>query len=82
MLIMSQSRRQILNSQNISRIYVSSNRILADVVGVLDPIIIGEYPDHNIAFEVMNSMFSLIPICDLGIRIPSLEEVDEFVGSR
>lgn len=81
MLIMSQSKRQILNLQNISRIYVSGNRILVDVVGVLDPIIIGEYPDHNIAFEVMNSMFSLIQIYDT-IRIPSLEEVDEFVGSR
>ncbi len=81
MLIMSQSRRQILNLQNISRIYVSNNRILADVVGVLDPIIIGEYPDYNIAYEVMQVLFSSIQIYDT-IRIPSLEEVDEFVGSR
>lgn len=82
MLIMSQSRRQILNLQNISRIYVSNNRILADVVGVLDPIIIGEYPDYCVASGVMNSLFSLIQYEPASIRLPSIEEVDEFVSSR
>lgn len=82
MLIMSQSRRQILNLQNISRIYVSNNRILADVVGVLDPIIIGEYPDHCVASGVMNSLFDLIKYEPVSIRLPSVDEVDEFVGSR
>ena len=79
---MSQSRRQILNLQNISRIYVSNNRILVDVVGVLDPIIIGEYPDYCVASGVMNSLFSLIPYEPVSIRLPSIEEVDEFVSSR
>jgi hypothetical protein len=77
MLIMSQSMRQILNSQNISRIYVSNNRILVDVVGVHDPIIIGEYPDYNVASEVMIELFSSIPYCDT-IRIPLLDEVEKF----
>lgn len=81
MLIMSQSKRQILNLQNISRIYVSNNRILVDVVGVLDPIIIGQYPDYNVASEVMLVLFGSIPYCDT-IRMPSLDEVDDFVGSR
>jgi hypothetical protein len=79
---MSQSRRQILNLQNISRIYVSNNRILVDVVGVHDPIIIGEYPDYNVASEVMFALFSMIQLEPVSIRMPSLDEVDDFVGSR
>ena len=48
-----------------------------DVVGIHDPIIIGEYPDYDVASKVMIELFGSIPYCDT-IRIPLLDEVEKF----